>query len=96
MLFRSNTIVVSLQGELLTPALDCGLLPGVLREELLQVGAIREAILTLNDLYRADRIWLVNSVRGWRECCLTPSSRQDKPEPQNCSTQRRDDATKGF
>lgn len=63
-----NTIVVSLHGELLTPALDCGLLPGVLREELLQVGAIREAILTLDDLYRADRIWLVNSVRGWREC----------------------------
>lgn len=63
-----NTIVLSLRGELLTPALDCGLLPGVLREELLQAGAIREAILTLDDLHRADRIWLVNSVRGWREC----------------------------
>jgi len=65
-----NIIVVSLRGELLTPPLDCGLLPGVLREELLQVGAIREAILTLDDLHRADRIWLVNSVRGWRECKL--------------------------
>lgn len=69
-----NTIVVSLHGELLTPALDCGLLPGVLREELLQVGAIGEAILTLDDLYRADRIWLVNSVRGWRKFCLAPSA----------------------
>ena len=65
-----NTVVVSLQGELLTPGLDCGLLPGVLREELLQVGAIRESVLKLDDLYRADTIWLVNSVRGWRECNL--------------------------
>jgi len=67
-----NTIVISLKGELLTPALDCGLLPGVLREELLDVGAVREAVLTLEDLRAADRIWMVNSVRGWRECQLTP------------------------
>ncbi len=63
-----NTIVISLKGQLLTPALDCGLLPGVLREELLEVGAVRETELTLEDLQAADTIWLVNSVRGWREC----------------------------
>jgi len=63
-----NTIVISLKGELLTPALDCGLLPGVLRKELLEVGAVREAVLTNDDLKTADTIWLVNSVRGWREC----------------------------
>lgn len=65
-----NTIVIARKGELLTPALECGLLPGVLREELLEVGAIREAVLTLEDLRSADTIWLVNSVRGWRECTL--------------------------
>jgi len=65
-----NTIVTSLNGELLTPVLDCGLLPGVLRAELIEVGAIREAVLTLNDLHAAGAIWLVNSVRGWRECLL--------------------------
>ena len=63
-----NTIVISLAGELLTPALDCGLLPGVLRAELLEAGAVREAVLTLDDLQAADTVWLVNSVRGWREC----------------------------
>ncbi len=67
-----NSIVIARSGELLTPALDCGLLPGVLRAELLEIGAVREAILTLNDLRSADTIWLVNSVRGWRECCLIP------------------------
>jgi para-aminobenzoate synthetase/4-amino-4-deoxychorismate lyase len=65
-----NTLVISLKGELLTPALDCGLLPGVLRAELLEVGAIREAVLTLDHLQAVGTIWLVNSVRGWRECNL--------------------------
>jgi len=63
-----NTIVIARKGDLLTPALECGLLPGVLRAELLEVGAMREALLTLADLQTADRIWLVNSLRGWREC----------------------------
>jgi len=66
-----NNIVVSLGGELLTPALSCGLLPGVLREELIEVGAVREAVLTLEDIANADRFWLINSVRGWREGKLT-------------------------
>lgn len=65
-----NTLFISLEGELLTPALECGLLPGVLRAELLETGAVREAILTENELYQADKIWLANSVRGWRECNL--------------------------
>jgi para-aminobenzoate synthetase/4-amino-4-deoxychorismate lyase len=67
-----NNIVVSLHGELLTPALSCGLLPGLLREVLIEVGGIREAVLTLADLRDADTLWLINSVRGWRECRIAP------------------------
>jgi para-aminobenzoate synthetase/4-amino-4-deoxychorismate lyase len=67
-----NSVVISLNGELLTSALDSGLLPGVLREELLEVGVIREAFLTLDDLRSADTIWMINSVRGWRECIICP------------------------
>jgi para-aminobenzoate synthetase/4-amino-4-deoxychorismate lyase len=66
-----NNIVVALHGELLTPALSCGLLPGLLREELIEAG-IREAILTPADLKDADTLWLINSVRGWRECNIAP------------------------
>lgn len=69
-----NNIVVALHGELLTPSLSCGLLPGVLRGELLDNGTVREAILTLDDLHRADKLWLVNSVRGWRECSVEESN----------------------
>ncbi len=65
-----NNIVVRISEEMLTPATSCGLLAGVLRQELLEIGAVREAVLTLDDIYNADKIWLINSVRGWRECLL--------------------------
>lgn len=62
---RTN-LFVELDGRLFTPALACGLLPGTLREELLDLprAAASEAILTPQDLLAADRIYLGNSVRG--------------------------------
>lgn len=65
-----HNLVLRLDGKLLTPALTCGLLPGVLRAELLERGIIAEAGLTLADLRRADGLWLINSVRGWRFALL--------------------------
>jgi para-aminobenzoate synthetase/4-amino-4-deoxychorismate lyase len=59
-------IVFSLDGALVTPPLECGLLPGVLREELLERGEIREQVVHKNDLPRVEKIWLINSLRGWR------------------------------
>ena len=61
-----QNLVVRLNGKLLTPALGCGLLPGVLRAELLERGIVAEAVLTPDDLQHADGLWLINSVRGWR------------------------------
>ena len=74
-----TTIIIARHGELLTPRLDCGLLPGVLREELLEVGAMREAVLTLDDLRTANTVWLVNSVRGWRECTIIQNKQGESP-----------------
>jgi branched-subunit amino acid aminotransferase/4-amino-4-deoxychorismate lyase len=48
-----------------TPPVACGLLPGTLRAELLAAGEITEARVTVEQLKRASRFWLVNSVRGW-------------------------------
>lgn len=61
-----TTLFVERDGRLFTPALACGLLPGTLREELLDLprAAASEAVLTPEDLARADRIYLGNSVRG--------------------------------
>lgn len=58
---RSNIFVR--RGEvLLTPPLEAGLLPGILRAELLAQGRAREAVLTLADL--DGEVWLGNSLRG--------------------------------
>ena len=63
-------LVVEMDGARWTPPLDCGLLPGVLRADLLGRGEIHERILRSGDLSRADAIWLVNSVRKWRRVIL--------------------------
>ena len=56
-----------LDGELLTPGTSAGLLPGTLRAAELEIGTISEATLTVAELRRARRVWLINSVRGWVE-----------------------------
>lgn len=62
---RTN-LFIEQGGRLFTPALTCGLLPGTLREELIDLprAAASEAVMTLADLESADRIYLGNSVRG--------------------------------
>lgn len=65
-----HNLIVKLDGRLLTPPLGCGLLPGVLRGELLRLGEISEQVLLPGDLQKAEELWLVNSVRGWRRCAL--------------------------
>lgn len=69
-----HSLVLRLDGHLLTPPLTSGLLPGILRAELLANGDINEQILTLADLQQAEEIWLINSVRGWRRAVLIAES----------------------
>lgn len=59
-----TTIFIERDGELLTPPANAGLLPGTLRAELIATGRAREAHLMLDDLSRADAVYLGNSVRG--------------------------------
>lgn len=66
---RAN-LVVELDGRLVTPDRACGLLPGTYRERLLARGRIREAFLRPDDLVRATRLWLINSVRLWMPAAL--------------------------
>lgn len=65
-----HSLVVKLDGKLVTPPLCCGLLPGVLRAELLEHGTLSEQVLYPGDLERAEELWLINSVRGWRPAIL--------------------------
>ena len=63
--FTTGNVVLGIDGERVTPPLDCGLLPGVLRAELLEAGVLRERPIVPADLERAKQVWLVNSLRGW-------------------------------
>lgn len=56
---------------LLTPSLKCGLLAGVLREELLKTGEAVEAVLTKQDLLECDEFYIGNSLRGLIKAELT-------------------------
>ena len=51
-------------GTLATPRLGCGLLPGVLRGELLDEGRAHEAVYTWDKLKSAKAIFVGNSLRG--------------------------------
>ncbi len=65
-----HNVVARVAGELITPPLECGLLPGVFREELLERGEVRERVITAEQLKSAEEIYLVNSVRKWRRVIL--------------------------
>jgi len=60
-----GNLVLDLDGELVTPPVSCGLLPGTFRAEMLDAGTIVERVVGRADLERASGTWMVNSVRGW-------------------------------
>src|SRR5437764_12215315 len=64
---QSNLFVVT-NGTALTPTIDSGLLPGITREFLFEVGAslgiaVREAVLKDDDLFGADEAFLTSTTR---------------------------------
>lgn len=63
-------LVVLKNGKLVTPAANCGLLPGTLRARLLERGILHEARLTVADLLQTERIFTINSVQRWRTAIL--------------------------
>ncbi|MBO9411104.1 MULTISPECIES: aminotransferase class IV family protein [unclassified Ruegeria] len=60
----TNLFVHMADGRRLTPALFSGVLPGILREELLDRKSVIQATLTLTDLRNAEKIFVGNSLRG--------------------------------
>lgn len=68
-------VVVEMNGELLTPPVQSGLLPGIYRSYLLEQGRVREGSIKVKDLWQCTRIYLANSVRGMWEVSLDPTYR---------------------
>ena len=67
-----NNVFVERDGRLVTPALDNGVLPGVLRQALLDAGQAVEGEIALDELQQAKRWFLGNSLRGLRRAQLPP------------------------
>ena len=65
-------IILELDGRQVTPPVACGLLAGTLRAQLLAEGEIMEQVLRPDDLARASRLWLINSVRGRQSAVFKP------------------------
>jgi para-aminobenzoate synthetase/4-amino-4-deoxychorismate lyase len=63
--FTSGNVVVELDGKKYTPPVAAGLLAGTFRERLLLEGQIVVQALTRRDVEKAERVWFINSVRGW-------------------------------
>lgn len=59
----SSIFVEDADGSLLTPPLDCGILPGVLRADLIRARRARSHRMTLNDI-AGRRMYVGNSWRG--------------------------------
>lgn len=68
--FTTGNVVVRFGHDWLTPERSSGLLSGVFRNKLIAEGTIRTARLLLDDVTRADGIFFINSVRGWRKVTL--------------------------
>lgn len=71
--FCIGNLVLELDGQRYTPPMSCGLLAGTFRAALLERGEIQERVLRREELERATRLWLINSVRGWVEVHLLGS-----------------------
>jgi branched-subunit amino acid aminotransferase/4-amino-4-deoxychorismate lyase len=70
---RSNLFAV-IDGIWITPPVDCGLLAGVQREQILRDHrrTVMERLLCADDLRRADQLYMSNAVRGLIKVELMP------------------------
>ncbi|MFM1921189.1 MAG: Aminodeoxychorismate synthase component 1, partial [Candidatus Hydrogenedentota bacterium] len=65
-----GNIVLTLDGMDYTPPVECGLLAGCHREALISAGKLHLRVLYASDIEQAERMAVINSVRGRIEATL--------------------------
>ncbi|MFC1552491.1 aminodeoxychorismate synthase component I [Candidatus Latescibacterota bacterium] len=60
-------VFLKMNGELVTPPVDSGLLAGTYRAWMLDNGSVKEKVITVDELKNANEIYLANSVRKLRK-----------------------------
>lgn len=71
-------LIVELDGNWYTPPVSSGLLAGTCRGQLLTQGRVQEKVLTRQDLYRATRVLVCNSLRGVLEAAILEPGTADQ------------------
>lgn len=66
-------VVFLIDGTWITPPVADGLLPGVLRQRLLEDGTLSERSVTIAQAESASAVALINSVRGWVPAAIIES-----------------------
>ena len=65
-------LAVRIDGRLYTPPASSGLLEGTLRRHLLEKKDLEERVITMEELERAEEVYLFNSLRGMIPCRYRP------------------------
>jgi para-aminobenzoate synthetase / 4-amino-4-deoxychorismate lyase len=68
--FTIGNLVVEMDGKLYTPPIACGLLAGTFRAHLLERGQVEERVIHVEELKDCTKVFLVNSVRQWKDVQL--------------------------
>jgi len=63
-------VVVRANDGLVTPPITSGLLAGTFRDQLIADGLIKERTISIDELRKADELFLINSVRKWMKAVL--------------------------
>lgn len=63
--FTIGNFVARINGELFTPPIECGLLAGTFRAELVASGEVKERVIKIQDRAEFEAVFLVNSLRKW-------------------------------
>ncbi len=69
-----GNVVFEINGEKVTPPVASGLLPGTFRQWLIETEKVTERVIKKKDVAIAECLWVINSVRKWREAVIEVDS----------------------
>lgn len=65
--FTIGNLVAEIDGQLLTPPVACGLLPGTFRAHLMESGQVVERTIRVEQLKDCKQLFRINSVHKWQK-----------------------------
>jgi para-aminobenzoate synthetase/4-amino-4-deoxychorismate lyase len=69
--FTIGNLVVEWNGQLLTPPIECGVLPGTFRAHLMETGQVAERTIRVEQLKDCTKLFRINSIRKWQSVNLS-------------------------